>query len=160
MIITIIIGIILLAIAIYLGFKVLKNIFLGAIVLVLILTSSFLIFGSIQIYTKIPFIGQYFPENPTPESIIVSIKDIFYNIDVIDVNRDSEQNLLIAIANTGKFEASNIRIFVDNQTTGIINTPKDPLKSGEMTIIQTNWNTDFSEILVQTTKVNATYKLK
>lgn len=158
MVLPIIVGIILFLIAIYIAFKILKNIFLGLIVIVLILISSFLIFGSIQIFRKIPFIGQFFPEIPTPEGIIVAIKDIFYSVDIIEVSRDSQKNLLIAIANTGKFEVSNLRIFIDNQTAGIINTPKDPLKSGEITIIQINWNTDFSEILIQTTQVNTTYK--
>ena len=158
MVLPIIAGIILLLIAIYIAFKILKNILLGLIVIVLILVSSFLIFGSIQIFRKIPFIGRFFPEIPTPEGIIVAIKDIFHSIDIIEVSRDSQNNLLVAVANTGKLEVSNLRIFVDNQTTGIINTPKDPLKSGEITIIQINWNTNFSEILVQTTQVNATYK--
>jgi len=158
MVLPIIVGIILFLIAIYIGFKILKNIFLGLIVIVLILISSFLMFGSIQIFRKIPFIGRFFPEIPTPEGVIVAIKDIFYSVDIIEVSKDSEENLLIAIANTGKFEVSNLTIFIDNQTTGIINTPKDPLKSGEITIIQTNWNTDFSEILVQTKQVNATHE--
>jgi len=107
---------------------------------------------------EIPFIGQFLPSISAPQDIILAIKNILYNIEVVDVSRDSQNNLLIAIANTGKLEVSQIRVFVDNQTASIINSPKDPLKSGEITLIQTSWNQSFSEILVQTKQVNATYK--
>ena len=155
MVIPIIVGIILFVVAIYIGFKIIKNILMGFVFIVLIVLACFLIFGSI------PFIGNFFSRIPTtPEGIIIAIKNIFYSIDVLGVERDSENNLLVAVGNIGKLEVSNITIFVDNQTTNIKNTPKDPLKSGEITIIQTNWNTNFSEIVVQSNHVNATYKPK
>ncbi|MDI6826559.1 MAG: hypothetical protein QMD36_05265 [Candidatus Aenigmarchaeota archaeon] len=161
MVIPIIIGIILFLIAIYIGFKILKNILMGIVFIVLIVIASFLIFGSIPNFREIPFIGKFFPKIPTtPQEVIIAIKDIFYSIDILEVNRDSQNNLLIAVANTGKLEVSNTTIFIDNQTTSITNKPKDPLKSGEVTIVQTDWNKDFSEISVQTKQVNATYKPK
>jgi hypothetical protein len=151
-------GILILLIAVYIGIKILKNIIVGVILIALVLIASFLIFGSLPNLREIPFIGQFLPSISAPQDIILAIKNILYNIEVVDVSRDSQNNLLIAIANTGKLEVSQIRVFVDNQTASIINSPKDPLKSGEITLIQTSWNQSFSEILVQTKQVNATYK--
>lgn len=155
----IIIGIILLAIAVYIGVKILKNIIIGFVLICLVILASFLIFGSIPNLRDIPIIGQYLPKIPTsPGEVVVSIKNILYNLEILNVNRDSQNNLLITVVNTGKLEVSGFNVSVDNQTVRIINSPKDPLKSGESTIIQTDWNKGFSEILVQTKQVNATYK--
>ena len=159
MIIPIIVGIILFVIAIYLGLKIIKNVLMASVLIVLIVVACFFIFGSIPNFREIPLIGRFFPNIPTtPEGIIIAIKNIFYSINVLGVDRDSENNLLVAVGNTGKLELSNITIFVDNQTTDITNRPKDHLKSGEVTVIQTDWDTDFSEIFVQTHYVNETYK--
>jgi hypothetical protein len=159
MVALVIFGVILLLIAIYVGFKILKNLIIGLILLIMIVLACFLIFGSISSLRAIPFIGRLIPKIPTtPQGVIIAIKDILYSIDVAGVDKDSHDNLLIAVANTGKLEVSNISVFVDNQTVNITNSIKDPLKSGEITIIQTNWNEDFSEILVQTKQANATYK--
>lgn len=161
MVIPLLIGIVLFLLALYIGFKILKNILMGIVFIVLIVVASFFIFGSIPNLRDIPFIGKFLPNIPTtPHGILVAIKNIFYNIEILVVNRDSKNNLLITVANTGKLEVSNMTVFVNNQTTNIINTPEDPLKSGDVTIIQTNWNKDFSEILVQTKQVNATYVQK
>jgi hypothetical protein len=151
-------GILILLTAVYIGIKILKNIIVGVILIALVLIASFLIFGSLPNLREIPFIGQFLPSISTPQDIILAIKNILYNIEIVDVSRDSQNNLLIAIANTGKLEVSQIKVFVDNQTVSIINSPKDPLKSGEITLIQTNWNQSFSEILIQTKQVNATYR--
>ncbi|MEM7825847.1 MAG: hypothetical protein QW412_03250 [Candidatus Aenigmatarchaeota archaeon] len=155
---TLIFGIVILLLAIYVGIKILKNIIIGFILIFLVLLASFLIFGSIPNLREIPLIGQFFPSISGIQHVIVGIKNILYSIDIIDVSRDSSNNLLVAIANTGKLEISQIRVFVDDQSVRIINKPKDPLKSGEITLIQTDWNKEFSEILVQTKQVNATYK--
>ncbi|MEM2907243.1 MAG: class I tRNA ligase family protein, partial [Candidatus Odinarchaeota archaeon] len=40
------------------------------------------------------------------------------------------------------------------------NKPKDPLKSGEITTIQTDWDDDFAKILVKTSSINVTYSKK
>ncbi len=153
-----IIGVLILIIVIYVGIKILKNMIVGIILIILVFIASFLIFGSIPNLREIPFIGQFFPSISSPQDVILAIKNILYNIEIVDVSRDSQNNLLIAIANTGKLEISGIRVFVDNQSASIINTPKDPLKSGEITLIQTNWNQSFSEILIQTKQLNITFK--
>lgn len=152
-----IVGIAILLVAIYVGIKILKNIIIGVILIFLVLIASFLIFGSIPNLKEIPFIGQFLPSISGPQDVILAIKNILYSIEIVDVSRDSQNNLLIAIANTGKLEVSQIKVFIDNQTASIVNSPKDPLKSGEITLIQTNWNQSFSEILVQTKQVNTTF---
>lgn len=152
-----IVGIAILLVAIYVGIKILKNIIIGVILIFLVLIASFLIFGSIPNLREIPFIGQFLPSISGPQDVILAIKNILYSIEIVDVSRDSQNNLLIAIANTGKLEVSQIKVFIDNQTASIVNSPKDPLKSGEITLIQTNWNQSFSEILVQTKQVNTTF---
>ena len=159
--IPIIIGIILLVIAVYVGFKILKNIIVGAILIGLVILASFLIFGSIPDLRAIPIIGGLFPSIPTtPGEILVSIRNIVYNIEILGANRDAQNNLLVTVVNTGKLEVSELKLFVDNQTVNIINIPKDPLKSGEVTIIQSDWNKSFTEVLVQTDQANATYTVK
>ena len=85
------------------------------------------------------------------------IMKFLQNIDIIEVSRDSKNKLLITVENTGKLEVSNFTVYVDDNKVSIINKPKDPLKSGEITIIQANWQKDFSNILIQTSRINATY---
>lgn len=152
------IGIALLLIVIYIGFKILKNVLLGIVLIVLVAIASFLILGYVPSPRDIPIIGQFFPSIPTtPEGVVIAIKDILHNINIVDVNRDSQNNLLIAVANTGKQSVSGLKVFVDNQTAGILNSIKDPLGSGEVTIIQTNWKGNFTSILIQTNEANATF---
>lgn len=156
-----IIGIILIVIVIYVALKILKSIIIGVVLIILVLLASFFIFGSLPSLKDIPIIGGLFPSIPTtPEGVVIAIKNILYSIDVLEVSKDSQGNLLVAIANTGKLDVSGIKIFVDNQTARIINNPKDPLKSGEATVIQTDWNQTFSRVLIQTAQVNTTYIAK
>lgn len=158
MVVPIIVGIALLLIVIYIALKILKNIIIGIILIVLVLLAAFFIFGYIPNLRAIPIIGGLLPSLPTnPGEVLVSIRNMIYNVEVLGANRDSQNNLLIAIANSGKLDVSEIRIFVDNQIVNITNSPKDPLKSGEVTIIQTNWNKNLTEIQVQTKQVNATH---
>jgi hypothetical protein len=159
MVVSIIIGIIILAIVIFVAIRIVKNILIGLALIGLILLASFLILGAIPNLRSIPIIGPRLPRFPSSLGEVVSIiKRIFYEIKILDVSRDSENRLLITIKNTGKLKASNFSVFVDNKTVKIINKPKDPLESGEITTIQTDWKMDYSEILVQSLKVNVTIK--
>ena len=158
MVISIIIGIIILAIVIFVVIRIVKNLLIGVALIALILIASFLILGSIPSLRSIPMIGPRLPEFPSTLGEVVSIiKKIFYEIKILDVSRDSNNQILLTIKNTGRLKASNFSVFVDNKTTKIINKPKDPLDSDEITTLQTDWKKDFSEILVQSLKVNATY---
>ena len=158
MVISIIIGIIILAIVIFVVIRIVKNLLIGVALIALILIASFLILGSIPSLRSIPIIGPRLPAFPsTLGEVVAIIKKIFYEIKILDVSRDSNNQILLTIKNTGRLKASNFSVFVDNKTTKIINEPKDPLDSDEITTLQTDWKKDFSEILIQSLKVNATY---
>jgi hypothetical protein len=153
-------GLIIISVVIYIAFRVFQNIAVGIILVLLVLFASYLILGSLPDLTVVPVIGGYLSKFPkTTGESIATIKNVLYNLDIISLSRDSDSNLLITIANTGKVEASKFTVFVDNNTVDIINNPKDPLKSGEVTIIQTNWQGEFKDVLVQSEKTNATYTI-
>jgi len=158
MVISIIIGILILAVVIFVVIRIVKNVFIGIALIGLILLASFLILGSIPSLRSIPIIGPRLPTFPSTLGEVVSIvKKIFYEIKILDVSRDSNNQILLTIKNTGRLKTSNFSVYVDNKTAKIINKPKDPLNSGEITTVQTDWKKDFSEILVQSSKVNVTY---
>lgn len=160
MVVPIIVGIALLLIVIYIALKILKNIVFGIILIGLALFASFLIFGSIPNLRDIPFIGKLLPVIPTtPGEVVIAVKNILYNVDILGYSRDSQGNLLIAVMNTGKSSVSNFTVYVDNQKTNILNPIKPTLNSKTVEIIQTDWKSSFSSILVQTNEVNATYRL-
>lgn len=158
MVLPLIFGIIILAIVIFVFLRVLGNILVGAILIFLVLIASYLIIGSLPDLQAAPIIGEYLPKFPTSvKEAIGYIKDIFYNIDILSVTRDSEENLLIVVANTGRLDVSNFTVFIDLQQTKILNKPKDPLKPKEVTVIQIDWKESFKQILVKTDQANATY---
>jgi hypothetical protein len=159
MVLPLIFGLMILAIVIYIALRVLGNVVMGLALIALVFIASYLILGYGPDLQAIPFIGQYLPKLPstTGEAIAV-IRDVFYSIAILDVSRDSGGNLLITVANTGKLSVSGFKVFVDGQAAGITNTPKDPLKSKEVTVIQLDWNKDYSDIVVHTDKTLARYK--
>jgi len=150
-------GLIILGIVVFIALKVFHNITMGIVLILLVLFASYLILGSFPDLKDIPIIGQYLPKLPrTTGEAIATIKKISYNIEILSVERDSD-NLFITVANTGRTEVSNFTVFVDNKKAEIINNPKDPLKSGEITVIQVDWKEDFTDILIQTDKASITY---
>ena len=159
MVISVIIGVIILAIVIFVVIRIVKNVLIGIALIGLILLASFLILGSTPSLRSIPVIGPRLPRVPSSLGEAVSIiKKIFYEIEILDVSRDSKNQILITIKNTGRMKASDFSVFIDNKTVEITNKPEDPLELGEITTIQTDWKKDYSEILVQSLKVNATIK--
>jgi len=160
MVIGIIIGIVLLAIVIFVAIKIVKDVVIGIVLIGLVLLASFLILGSIPSLRSIPIIGPAIPKVPTSLTELLSIiKRIFYEIKILDVSRDSESRVLITIKNTGRFKVSNFSVFVDGKMAKIINKPKDPLSSGEITTLQTDWKKDFTEILIKSSRVDAIYNI-
>lgn len=152
-----IIGFIILIIVIFTVIKLVKNVLIGVALIVLTLLAAYLLLGFAPSIRSIPIIGPLLPEVPTSLSGMISwIMRYFQNVDIIDVSRDSENKLLVTVENTGRWELSNFTVYVDDKKVNIINKPEDPLKSGEKTTIQVNWEEDFSNILVQTSRVNAT----
>jgi len=159
MVIGVIIGIIILAIVIFVAVRIVKNVLIGVALIALILLASFLILGSVPSLRTIPIIGPRLPRVPSSLGEVISIiREIFYEIEILDVSRDSEDQILITVKNTGRLKASNFTVSIDNKTAEITNKPEDPLESGEITTIQTDWKRTYSEILVQSLRANATIK--
>jgi len=157
MVLPLIFGIIILAILVYIGMRIFKTLVIGILLIVLVFIDSFLIFGSFPDLQAIPFIGRYLPKLPSSVGdAFSSIRKFFFNLEIVDVSRSGE-NLLITVANTGKLSLSNFKVFIDGEYTTIINKPKDPLKSGELTVLQVGWNGNFNKILVQTDQANALF---
>ena len=158
-------GVVLLLIIIYISLKILKNIVIGIVLIVLVFFASYLILGSVPTLKDIPIIGGYLqnfferflPKISTTGEAIGIIKEILHHIEILNVERDSEQNLLITLANTGKLEVSGFKVFVDENEAKILNKPKDPLKSKEVTVFQVDWKANFSKIEVKSLEASATY---
>ncbi len=151
MVLELLFAIIILAIVIYIAVRVFHSIAFGLLLIGLVFIASFLIMGSFPNLKNMPVIGGFFsflPSNTT--DAIAIIKDVFFSIDIVGTTRDADNNLLVTVANTGKFDVSGFKVFVDNTTVSILNKPKDPLKSREITTIQTDWKVPFTSILVTT----------
>ena len=145
-------------IVVFTAIRLVKNVLVGVALVALTLLGAYLLLGFVPSIRSIPMIGPLLPKVPTSLMGMISwIMKFLQNIDIIEVSRDSKNKLLITVENTGKLEVSNFTVYVDDNKVSIINKPKDPLKSGEITIIQANWQKDFSNILIQTSRINATY---
>src|SRR4030042_1680652 len=141
---------------IFIAFKILHNVAIVILIIFLVLIASFLIFGELPNLKSVPFIGKYLPSGG---EAIATIKNVVNNIEILGVNRDSQGNLLVTVANTGKLEAKNFTVSVDNKPVGILNNPKDTLKSGQITVIQTDWTGNFTSVFVQAEKASDEYKI-
>jgi len=159
MVVPAIIGIVLLAIVGYVSFRVLQNVFLGFVLVGITFVASLLIFGSFPSFRQIPVIGGLFPQIPgSVGDFIVAVRNIFYHIDILGVSRDSDNDLLVAVINSGKLSLSNFNVSVDNHTVQIMNKIDNPLPSGKTAVIEVNWKNDFSQIVVSTKNAEATFK--
>lgn len=153
-------GIIILGIAIFISVRFLGNITLGIILIGLVLLASYLIMGGFPNLQAIPIIGQYLPKIPrTTGEAIATIKSTLHNIEILGLSRDSDNNLLVTVANTGKMKVSNFTVVVDDKLINILNKPEDPLNSKSITVIETNWKEDFKKIIVQTDQTSVSFSL-
>jgi len=158
MVLPLIFGIIILAILVYIGLRIFKNLLVGTLLIALVLITSFLIIGSFPDLQSIPLIGKYLPKIPSSTGEAVSaIRKFFYSLEIVNVARDNQNNLLITVTNTGRLSLSNFKVFVDGDYTIITNKPKDPLSAGETTVLQVDWKNSFNKILVQTDQANALF---
>ena len=151
MVLELIFAIIILLIVFFISVRVVGSITFGIVLIGLVFIASFIIVGSFPNLKSLPLVGGLFsflPSNTT--DAIAIIKDVFFSIDIVGTTRDADNNLLVTVANTGKFDVSGFKVFVDNTTVSILNKPKDPLKSREITTIQTDWKVPFTSILVTT----------
>jgi len=153
-------GLIILGIVVFIAFRVFKSVTIGLVLIVLVFVASYLILGGFPDLGDTPIIGKYLSRIPrTTGDAIAVVKDTLYNVEILNVARDSDNNLLVTVANTGKMEAENFNFFVDNQTVKVINNPKSSLKSGEITIMQLDWKKDFKTISVQTDQASSIFTL-
>jgi len=149
MVLSLIFGILILVIVIFVAMRIFSNIILGGILIGLILLASYLILGSLPTLNSIPLIGKYIPKLTIGGEAVLLAKNKIFSMEVVEVSRDVENNLLITVANTGKMPLSNLKVFVDEQASNIINKPKDPLNPKEFTTIQVDWNKSFEKILIK-----------
>ncbi len=158
MVLPLIFGVVILIIAAYIALKVLGNIVWGAALIALVFIASFLILGSSPDLSSIPIIGPYLPKLPsTTGGFIEIINNILYSAKVVSVAKDDSGNLLVAVANTGKLQLTGLKIFIDSEEAVPLNAPKTALNSGEVTIVQLDWNKPFVLLTVKTNEATASY---
>ena len=152
--VTFIFGILLFAVALYFILKILKNLVLGVVAIFVLLLAYTFVFGSTPEVCTMPMIGNIispvcnFSYNTT--DITSAVKKVFYGIDIAATSRDDKNNLLVVVSNTGRFDETNLQVFVDNFTVNITSQIKEPLKAGETVVIHTDFNSTCLSILVKT----------
>jgi len=157
-------GLLILAVTVYVSLKVLGNVLYGVVMIALIFLASYLIVGSFPSLKEVPFIGGYIPDLPDfsgltsqTGSAIAVVRNLLYNLKILSLARASNGNLLVSVANAGQMELSNFSVYVDSQPAQIVNKPKDPLKSGESTMIELAWKSNIGTVMVRTAKTSAAY---
>lgn len=147
-------GVVLFVVALYFFFKIIKDLALGIIAIFVLLLAYTFIFGSSPEVCTAPIIGNIISPicnlSSNPPDIIVAVKKVFYSVDIIATSRDNQNYLLVVVSNTGKLDESGFQVSIDNQTANITNKPKQPLKSGETTVIHTDFKSSCSSILIKT----------
>jgi len=138
---TSLLGIVVLLIAIFVAFKLIKSIVKIGIIVVLFLLGSYLLFGGI------PFIGDGdmdtdtlpIPDDSRVKDIIVTAKNIAWGVEVVSTAWDSDDTLLIAVTNTGQLPLSDIQVWVNDDEVQITNTAPESLEKGDTVILDTNY---------------------
>ena len=138
MLIQTILGIVLLGIVIVTMLKIVKNIVQGLVLILLVIIATSLILGGIPSLSEVPVVGSYLTPN-TSGGVISAIKGIAWGIEILAAEKDAEGNLLIAVRNSGQFELTDFRVYTNNETLAITNSPKIPLKKDETTFIITDY---------------------
>ena len=158
MVLEIIFGLIIAAIIVFVAMRIVGNITLGILLVAVVFVISYVVIGSFPNVKEIPVIGRFFEFAPSiTGDFSTGINNLFFRIEIIGTARDSQDNLLVVIENTGMFDVNGYNVLVDNTTTRIINTPKDPLKPSEATTLETDWRGSATSILVETNQTKATY---
>jgi len=147
---------------VYVAFRMLNSIVLGTGLILVVFVASYFILGYLPRIQDVPVIGQYLgkymPEFPsTTGEAIAIIRNVFYSMQVLDVSRDANGDLLVTVANTGKMQLSGLEALVDGQKQRLLNNPKDPLKSGEVTVLQLDWSGTYSVIEIKAEQASVTY---
>jgi len=160
MVLELLLGLVIIAIIAFVAIRVVGSITLGIVLISIVLIASHFLIGTFPNLKNIPLLGQFFTFIPsTTGGFVAVINEAFFRIDIQSTSRDSENNLFIAVENTGAFDVTEFKVIVDNKTASITNKPKDPLKPKEVTTIETDWKDSFTSILVETKQAKAAYKL-
>jgi hypothetical protein len=157
MIFQLLFAIILLIIIVFIGLRILGNIIVGVSMIALVMLASFIIAGSLPDLQAIPIIGKYVPSLPSAAEAIAFIKNQVYSVDVLGTSRDSSNNLIIIVGNTGRLDVSSLNVSVNNQPVQILNLVDYPIKSKQVVALQTNWKSDYTNITVSSNNAQATY---
>lgn len=167
--ITPIITVLILIVAAYVVYKIVKGIVSNIIMVVLIAVAFLVVSGSIpQVKSRIesiPLVGGLLSKAPTVFGFVDMAWKFFYNLEIMDPSCASDNTLLITVKNSGRLDVSGTKVLIDDKDVSITNKPSDPLKSGQSTTIQTDYNagTDckgFEKIEVKTDQASATYPSK
>jgi hypothetical protein len=150
-----IIGIAILLVIIYAAFKLLKSILMSLTLLAFAFLAFYLIYGFVPNPRQIPILGPYLPEIPTLTDLLSYIRGFFYKLEIQSVTRDVEGNLLVTVRNSGRLKVSGLSVFVDGKEAEVLNEPKDPLPSGESTVLQVRWKAGFERIEVRAGEASA-----
>ncbi len=135
-----IIGLVILAIAIGTFLKVIGNIVKAAILIGLILIGSTMFIGGTPELGSLPVVGGFFPQVDLSAGGIISLaKGVAWSVDIIGVGQDSEGTLVVALANTGQFDISDLTIEVNGESVEVTNSPDFPLAKGEVAFVDTDF---------------------
>ena len=161
MVLPMIFGILILVVVVYVAMRVLGNLVWGLLLIGMVFVASFFILGSFPNLKDIPIIGQWLPDLSglplTTGGMVNVIQSEFFNLTITNHSYSESGNLLVEVANAGRFDLGNFTVFVDGQPAGILNGPKDPLKSGESTTIEVDWQGSFGRVAVKTAETVANY---
>jgi hypothetical protein len=133
-------GILLLALGVYLAMKVIGNALKVLFILALFGLGMFLILGYVPFAEK------------------VNLKSLF-SLSIDGVGRDKDGYLLVFVKNKWFFEARNLTAEVDSNQTKIANGIES-IKGRESSILQLDWNKDFSRIRISSSIGSAEYVKK
>ena len=153
------VGIVFFVFALDLFLEVMKNGVLVVEEIVVLFMSYTFLYGSSPEVCTLPVIGTII--NPictfssNPSGVIVAVKDIFYNTEVIATSRDSQNNLLVVSSNTGKFDLSGFHILVDGNEVGIKNNIPAVLKSGQTYVFSTNFSGSCTNVTIKTNQTES-----
>ncbi len=144
MILELIFGLAILGVVFYILFKMLDSIAVGALLVLAIFISSYLILGSFPEITNVPIIGQFLPKTG---QIIAVIGDSQYSIDILDVSIASNGNVLVAVLNNGNLGLTNLTAHVDGMPVEIVKGDK-VINSGDVTVLELAWSGEFKRVVI------------
>ena len=130
-------GLLFLALGVFVAIKIIGNFFKVFLVLALIALGMFLVFGYVPFADKI------------------NLKSMF-SLSIDGVGRDKDGYLLVFVKNRWFFEAKNITAEVDGNQTNLLNGVGS-IKGRGGSILQLNWSKDFGKIKISSSAGSAEY---